>query len=578
MLPSSVRTPIDRRTLLGTAGAGALAGLGGCLRGLRNVFRQPPDNHLSLRVASVSGDVDPQAVALARALESALEVAGIEVDREVLDRESFYRTILITHEFDLFVGRLPPASDPEALYEALHSRFADEWGWQNPYGFTNITFDNRLERQRDRTDAERRRAVAELLRSFANEQPFTPICRPTEQRLVDTDRFTGWGQQPLTERTSLLSLQSETAGTLRAIGTDEWPTRNLNPLAVATHSYRLLTELLYDSLATYEDGRLTPWLADDWSWTDDVAQLHLREATWHDGEPVTADDVIFTYDFLSDTSMDDSDVPSPAPVYRGQASAIENVDRLDGRRVRIRAAGGPAAAENAFRIPILPEHVWRDRTEPAQFQVGDTAEAATEAIVSANLPPIGSGLFEFDERTDGQSLKLTRNESHFTRSADDLTGTQVDRFELSIRPDTDAAIEAMATGEPDLTLAPLDPTRLSSADLPAPIMRLQTTSRQTYCLGFNVRSAPLTNPYFRRTIAQLLDKAHLAETVFAGAASPIASPLGEPWIPESLVWDDGDPVTPFLGSDGELEASTVRAAFEGLGYRYNDDGELLART
>src|SRR6056297_2453929 len=166
MDPSSTGSSLHRRTFLGTTAAASLAGLSGCFRRFRNNVVPEPDDALSLSIASVSEDDDPQAAEIASELEAALTVAGIDVDRTTFSRQEFAREVLINHDFDLFVGRTPAARDPEFLYETLHSRFRDEWGWQNPFGFANLLFDRRLERQRSHTEESRRSEVAETLRSF----------------------------------------------------------------------------------------------------------------------------------------------------------------------------------------------------------------------------------------------------------------------------------------------------------------------------------------------------------------------------------------------------------------------------
>ncbi|ELZ12587.1 extracellular solute-binding protein family 5 [Halovivax asiaticus JCM 14624] len=576
---TTLESPLSRRTVLGTATAGGLLGLSGCMRGLRNLFRDDPADEFSLSVASVSPADDRQAAAVADRLESALETAGIDVERETLPQSRFLRRILIDHEFDLFVDRTPRLADPSALYGLLHTRFDAEWGWQNPYGFSNVSFDTNLDRQRRRTGAARERAVEDTLESFAANQPFSPLCRPTSRHVWNGDRFVGFDRHPLSERYAFVDIESTAAdGTLRAVVTDERVTRHFNPLGIGgRHSRSPIDDLLYDSLATTVDGDVRPWLADSWTWNDGTATLTLRETSWHDGEPVSAEDVAFTYDFLADTSMDSAEAPIPAPLYRGLATAIADVTRLDDHRVRITPEAGRAATEQAFTIPILPAHLWRDRTESAEFVDVETPSGATVAVVTDNVPPIGSGLFSFDDREEGERLTLSRNGDHFTTTAE-LPETPITTFEVTVTEDTEAAVAAIEDGEADLTLSALDPVMASSYTAAPPLVTHERPSQSLYYIGYNTRNAPLLNPNFRRTIAGLLDKPSLVESVFAGAATPVASPLGEPWQPDSLAWDGVDPVTPFLGEDGELDVDAVRNEFRSIGHRYDDDGNLLVRS
>ncbi|MFC3957108.1 ABC transporter substrate-binding protein [Halovivax cerinus] len=569
-------TPLSRRALLGAVTAGTVAAGAGCLSGVRTFLRGEPVDEFTLSVASVDESSDPQAASVAAILERALETAGMTVDRTTHSREEFFRRILVDHEFDLFVWRTPPVRDPAVLYEALHTRFADEAGLQNPYGFTNATFESTLDRLRAASDGDRRRETRRTLESFADNQPFTPLCRPTASHLSNTDRFAGVGRYPLEERYAYLDIEPvDDAETLTMVTTDPDVTRSFNPLGIDRPHWNYPTEtLLYDSLATAADDTLVPWLAAEWNWSDGAATVTLRATDWHDGDTVTASDVAFTYDFLTDTTAGTGDVPIPAPIHRGLASAIEAVDVLDDRRLRIVPAGGAAAAERAFTVPILPEHIWSERTDRTGFFEVDSPGGTTRAIATDNVAPVGSGLFEYVSHTAGQRLELRRNDEHFSTTETDQSAS-IARIVVTVADDSGAAIDDVRSGRADVTLSALAPTFADSYAPADPFVVHRRPSGSIYAVGYNTRSAPLSSPYVRRTVARLLDKAWLVETVFEGAAEPIASPIGDPWQPSTLAWESEDPVTPYLGEDGELDVPSVRRAFEELGYGYDDEGNLL---
>jgi len=110
------------------------------------------------------------------------------------------------------------------------------------------------------------------------------------------------------------------------------------------------------------------------------------------------------------------------------------------------------------------------------------------------------------------------------------------------------------------------------------VEQLKSTSRTFYHIGFNVRNAPFSNTHFRRAVSQLIDKEAIVEDVFYGHATPVATPVTDEWIPESLEWNGEDPVLRFLGSDGELNVEAAKATFESAGFRYDDNGRLLEAT
>lgn len=571
---------VSRRTLLASGAAGLSVAASGCVREVRSIVARSPDDRLSLSIVTVPASDDTQAIQTARALHEAFEVAGIDSTIEQLPTEELYRRVLINHDFDVFVLRHPGGFDPDFLYEALYSTFGDEWGWQNPFGFTNMPFDDLLEEKRERDGDDRLEAVADVLRSIADEQPFVPVCAPEEWRLVREDRFEGWDESHLADRLAYLRAEpvDDDVDELRGVITDTRPTENLNPLSVEYRNRGTIVDLLYDSLATVDGDELVPWLADSWEWDATTATVSLRRGRWHDGEPLTADDVAFTYRFIEDTSLGDNDVTSPSPRYRGHASAIDQVRVVDERTLRLSTTAGREAAEYAFTVPILPSHVWTGRTTEEDLPGIDVAEGTTTAVVTDNVPPIGSGPFVFDDRTERESIHLERFDEHFSLDDEELPAASVDQFRIHVEPSTVSAIEAIEGGNADVTISTLDLTELDEAPDTDGIRLVESATRAHYCVGFNTRAAPLGNPYFRRTIASLLDKERLVEEIFDGRAEPVATPLTGEWVPPDLEWDGDDPVVPFVGDDGSLDELDARAAFEDLGYRYDEEGNLLVRN
>lgn len=579
----------SRRALLTATATGLTAATGGCLRRLRNVAGRDPATQLSMTIATVPSDYGPERVEIASVLADALETVGIDVSIAYLARDEFRRTVLVNHDFDCYVGVHPADPDPDFLYALLHSVYADESGWQNPFGLTSMAFDECLEAQRD-LEAEgeprpRQAAVADLLITLADEQPFVPICVPTERRAVRTDRLDGWDDGDPATRRGYLGLEPRTDdGTLAGTVTDTRPTKNLNPLAVEYRDDGPLVSLVYDSLGTAggsegegEGEGITPWLASSWEWDGSSATVRLRDCTWHDGEELTADDVAFTYRFLEDTSLGESEVSSPAPLYRGRAAAVSAVDVSDDRTLTIHVDANPAVGERAFTVPILPEHVWAERTDDADVAGLSVARGTTEAIVTDNVPPIGSGPFRFHERTERESLVLERVDDHFSRETSALPAASVERLRIAVHPRSASAIAAVADGDADVTISPLAAGSAGDVADTEPIRLFESPSRAFYHVGFNVRNAPCSNPHFRRTVARLLDKAWIVSTVFAGRARPVATPVTGEWVPEELAWNGEDPAVPFLGTDGNLEEQAARTAFEEAGFEYDGEGRLLAR-
>ncbi len=572
----------SRRTMLAAAGLGLSVATSGCVREVRSAVNRNDVGQLSLTITTLPADGDRESILLAREIRSTLEAVGIAVEIEMRSEEEFRRSVLVNNDFDVYVGQHPGDVDPDFLYETVHSRYAEEAGWQNPFGFADLTVDDLLEDQREVDGDEREEAVTDVLETIAADAPFVPICAADEYRLARTDRVDGWGDDHPTTRLGYLGLEMVDADAiLRAAHTDPRASENLNPLAVEYRNYGTLVEVLYDSLSTVVDGEYEPWLANDWTFDDGTMTVTLREdCRFHDGTPLTADDVAFTYRFLADTTLGDSAFPSPTPRYRGHVAAVDEIDVLEDHRLELTVETGEAVAERALSVPILPEHVWRERASAASVPGVRLAEGTTEAVVTDNLPVVGSGPYQFDDHTVREHVTLERYDDHFTlREGVDLPEPTAGAIRIGIDPRSTSAIELVESDDADVTSLPLesyvvDDVLESTGD---DVAVVESPSWSFYHLGFNVRKAPFTNPNFRRVVARLVDQSWLVESVFDGHARPIATPVSDEWTPEELAWDGEDPVAPFLGAAGDVDTGAARDAFEAAGFRYADDGTLRVR-
>ena len=653
--------PISRRTAL--AGLGLAAGSAGCLGRAENIAGRDPHTQLTLEINALPADADPNGIRIARQLEEHLTAVGIDVQLNTVGQTDLWRKVLINQNFDVYVGQFVETEpfDPDALYGLTHSKFVAESGWQNPFGLTEIAVDDLLDRQRRAAGAERSDAVDALQETVCELQPFSVVAFPDALTAVRKSRFEGWTEdrQPLSV-TGLLELDgvasdggsrsgapggdgsgtdgsvddNETDGNdstdgddsadgtgstdgnvtsgdagadgadvLRIVTTDGRITENWNPIAAEYRKHGTFTGLLYDPLVRADGDSAVPWLAAGWERVDDeTLDVSLRDARWHDGEPVTAADVAFTYEFLRDTSLGSVETAVPAPRFRGRSSLVEDERALDDATVRLTVpAVNETVALRALQVPILPEHVWSDRTDPATIAGFEFDFETTEAIVSNNPEPVGSGPLRFVEATAGESVVLERNPDHFlVRSApagdadasDETAAPRAgipsryhgkpafDRLRVDVLPSDISAVESVAEGLADATASNLGPAAVPRIGRSTDARLVSGRSAAFYHVGYNARRSPLSNPRFRTVIARLIDKSAVVDDAFEGYAQAAASPLAASpeAVPDSLAWTDGtDPVHPFFDDGGELDVGGARAALRDIGYRYDDEGRLLAR-
>ncbi|CAN5499828.1 ABC transporter substrate-binding protein [soil metagenome] len=261
--------------------------------------------------------------------------------------------------------------------------------------------------------------------------------------------------------------------------------------------------LLFDTLLWKDaTGSFIGWLTTEWQASADATEwrfvLH-PDARWHDGRPLTADDVAFTFDYLT---------RGPGPAGRAiQGRALDVVSEVvaDGRDAVVVRLDRPYAAFEelvAGRVLILPAHIWREVTEPSSW-CGDGAV-------------VGSGpyrLESFDDATGAATY--IANEDHF------LGPPFVRRLELVSTADPQAALErgdvdaANADGEDGLP----GPPPGTGGD--GGFASISAPGEWARALHFNLRRGfPFDDVRFRRAVALAVDRYALVDAVLGGRGEP----------------------------------------------------------
>lgn len=477
--------PLSRRAVLAGATAVTTA-TAGCINRLQSVVGGPQGSQLTLEIKTLPLDSDPFAVKIANQLRAALNAVGIDTRLTVMTASELTRQVFLNHDFDIYVGQFPYSRppDPDVCNPLFRSTFASDHGWQNPFGFTDLSIDDLLDAQRTTSGELRRGNVAELQRLVARSQPITPLVAPEVLTGVRTDRFTRWNppdrDQALggpTQPHNLLQLESvdDHPKTLRLATVDNRITTNRNPISGAYRQEGTMLDLVYDSLALDRGSEYIPWLAREITWVDGggapKVEVRLRDGLrWHDGQQLSAYDVGFTYAFLQDTSLGAAIRPIPAERFGAHVSTIEDVTVTNSRRLTITFAGATETiAKRALTVPILPAHIWRRRTQIDRGS--DRAARTTLAITTPNQSAVGSGPLQF-AADNGDTVEFARFDDHFLwRSAlaqaedDDLTHPSNESTESSLNDSTDEQPDEASLN--DSTDEQLDGTSLQAAAQPS---------------------------------------------------------------------------------------------------------------
>ncbi|MBA3605919.1 MAG: hypothetical protein H0W46_08110 [Acidimicrobiia bacterium] len=303
--------------------------------------------------------------------------------------------------------------------------------------------------------------------------------------------------------------------------------------------------LLYDTLLWKDGaGELLPWLAESFERSADglVYTFQLRpDLTWSDGTPLTAEDVVFTFEYYA------AQESLPPPVIIQPPQGIAAVTATSPSTVEI-TLDGPVvtfAEQVAGALPIIPRHIWASIADPVAVQ--------DPALL------VGSGAYRLESYAgDEGPLLYVANDDYF------LGAPFVQRLEFTAVEDQFSAllVDAVDAGSGDGV----------RADVLAPFEgddrfgTITTRGTSTFPLYWNLtKGGPLADVQFRRACALAIDRNDLVTRLTGGS--------GEPGNPGFL-----GPDNPFR-ADVEQYEFDVTAANELLsksGYAMGEGGTRIA--
>jgi peptide/nickel transport system substrate-binding protein len=282
---------------------------------------------------------------------------------------------------------------------------------------------------------------------------------------------------------------------------------------VADQLFLRLAELPPD-LKTTDENRFVPALARSWIRRDSLTLVFDLDprATWHDGKPVTARDVVFTFERARN--------PQIAPKLAGLLQHIRSVTAENDRRVvfRFDRAYAEQFYDATFNVEPLPAHL-----VPANATVANPPQDYV-------AHPIGNGPYRWVRSVPGQFIELAANPNFF------LGAPKVTRVFFRTASDVDARINLLLSGEADATdniAAPLSNVERVSA---APDFRIVPLASPTVgYLLFNQhdrtdRSKPhpiLSDINVRRAIALAIDRRPIVQAVFGQYAEVPYGPASQ---------------------------------------------------
>ena len=289
-----------------------------------------------------------------------------------------------------------------------------------------------------------------------------------------------------------------------------------------------------------------PYLARSWSFAEDSTSVTFeleRGLAWHDGEPVTAQDVVFTFEA----------VRNPAIGYRDRPhfDAWEGVELLDEHTLRFTVRPGANLFYGWTRLAIMPEHI-----------LGDVPPAELATHPFGTRAPVGNGPFRFVERVPGDRWVFEANPEF----PDELGGRPyLDRYVYRVIADDATQATALRAGEVDLlTTASTSSIRRLAAD--TAIRLIPYDDRDYSFIAWNPRRPLFAEPEVRRALTMAIDRQGIVDAVLEGEGTVGVGPVG-PW---HWAFDSTNAPLPHA-------PDSARAVLAAAGWADGDDDGTLER-
>lgn len=570
---------LDRRTYLAALSAGTGLGLAGCLGDddgdddgdgddSDDSDDSDGDEDHGERVETVQMEIIAGIGANTTFIEHGLgilgdaleEDLGLETETQSVELATFWDEVYNddrSHHLHLdFKGLVPARLDPQPLLEPEKIQNAGANGRQSLTQFASCEYTQYVDESASATDEEsRREAVQNALSEASQAVDRIPVFNQVRYGAYRTDQV-----EP-----------NDSLGTIgiQSFNVDNWiNSEGMNgnrrityttPTIVGTrnhlqtpNTFTLMnwSTMIYTPLLSFSSGlEIEPYLADDWTTEDEFRtyRFDLREdGQFSNGDPVTAEDVQFTFEYVEDNA---DILPDAEP--QGYAS----IDVVDDYTVEFNfEESNPTwLRTEAFRWGILPRAVWEE-------------QGATDNPESfAPDPIVGSGPYEINEFRREELLDLEPHDNYWDPPADGLT--------FQAFQDVQSGFRAYQNGEinifPDISATMANDIRGDMSD----------TSEVTVMEGFTdwwlipqTNFGPTKFEEFRLAVSQALDRQEINEVANYGDATPhlYSSILGQthPFYPE-----DHEGLRQ-IAESAEGDTDVASQTLEDAGWTWDDDGNL----
>lgn len=558
---------IDRRRLLATIGAGALSGVAGCASQAENSgtgtttkekTKQDPDSE---RV--ISGSELDEYEKVSFTIESYTKsLLPLRYEWTFLFRDQWVRKLGVDAEVEIGqVGKIfgdwvntdydvnmagwsgkPNRIDPNTFLSAFHS----DGGLYTP-NYSNPEYDKIVEQSQAATDRQKRKElVFKAQQILAEDQPVVFLYAPNALTARNTQNWVNYtpqiGDQNFIQVWNLMSMQPKTGKPAIKAGT-LFPA-TLNPMAPTKSGDLMGLKMVYDRLVRLgPNGQPKPWAAKNWTAQDpQTFDVTLRSGmTWHDGEPVTPEDVKFTIEYLQKWGV---------PYMKSYYDVIESVEVRGNNVVRFNLPHPSASftGVNLALLFILPKHIWDGVTEANDLEHPKNW---------SNTNYVGSGPFKVKTFEKSNRVVFDVYDDHFA-------DFNIDSFIWKKYGGKTQALATVEGGDASWVVN-IQPNQFERSKQRSSVKAGNLKQHGWKAIYMNNGRRPFDDKVFRQAAAHATDKQRVAKLVYSGLTDILQGPIA----PANKFWHNPDLPT----YDGGAEKA--RSMLFEAGYRWNKDGTLM---
>jgi peptide/nickel transport system substrate-binding protein len=291
---------------------------------------------------------------------------------------------------------------------------------------------------------------------------------------------------------------------------------SIHPVNLGTGNQELMADIVFSTLVDVDSDEVTilPDLATEWTASDDATVYTFKlnpDAVWSDGEPVTADDVLFTIAWSAQNPTAFKQIPVDMWTrVKGGAGVVgttnipEGAKKIDDHTVEITLEAPDATFLRRIAgavYYILPEHILKDLT---------AAEAETcEFCLGTAGVTIGSGPYDFETSISAAGATFKAKENYWKGK-----DSQIDQIVYKIQ-ESNVSVAQLAAGELDLVIRvpPAEGPGLANV---AGLKQLNVPGVGIFSINFNHNN---TDKALRQAAAYAINRPQIIDTVLGGLAT-----------------------------------------------------------